>query len=63
MSEEAWIECQDCGERLYGPLTPSEKAQVAARPYDFVRYCRRCIVGRVLGEGYQVRAGDFELRA
>lgn len=42
MSAPVYIECQDCGRVIKGPLTPVEVQQVAARPYDYVWWCWNC---------------------
>lgn len=39
--EEAWLECQDCGEALR-QLTQKEVQAVANAPYDYVFLCARC---------------------
>ena len=35
------IECQTCGDVLRW-LSREEAAEVALRPYDFVKYCYQC---------------------
>jgi uncharacterized protein with PIN domain len=46
---EPILECQDCGSVLRR-LSAAEAAEVAARPYDFVRYCGTCARDRRDGE-------------
>ena len=42
MSYQPTLDCQGCGAVLQR-LTLGEAQEVAARPYDFVAYCRDCL--------------------
>lgn len=46
MEHEVYVECQDCGERVRGPLGPSQIKDLIERPYDYVVYCFRCLSER-----------------
>jgi hypothetical protein len=39
MRRQPTLDCQACG-NVVRILTPAEAQQVAARPYDFIVYCR-----------------------
>lgn len=49
MRTEPVLECQDCG-AILRHLTAEEAAEVAVRPYDFIRYCWACRRDRERGE-------------
>ena len=41
MKDQHTLDCQDCGNVLR-VLTPAEAQKVAANPYNYIAYCKRC---------------------
>jgi hypothetical protein len=41
-----YVECQDCGTHVRGPLGPWQIADMIRNPYDYVLYCWSCQAAR-----------------